>query len=218
MQPVVVVGAGGHGREVADVIHAMNRVAPRHELLGFIVEPPYGSPGTIVNDLPILGGFDWLEGRGGQVRAVCGVGEPELRRRFAQTLRGLGVELIQAVHPTAVLTEWTTLGAGCVVMACSVLSNQVRLGDNTHVNMGCTVSHDCVLEDLVTLSPGVHLAGGVTVEQGCTVGTGASVIPRRRLGAWSTVGAGCVVIRDVEPRSTVAGVPGRTLGTPPGRG
>jgi sugar O-acyltransferase (sialic acid O-acetyltransferase NeuD family) len=211
MQPAVIIGAGGHAREVLDVLDAVNASKPTFEILGYIVEPAFGRPGEIVNDCPILGGFDWFVGRESQVKAICAVGAPALRRRLAERALGSGIRFLNAIHPEAHFTRWVTFGEGVVITAGCILTNQIRVGSHVHVNIGCTVSHNNVLEDFATLAPGVHSAGNVRFREGCDIGVGASIIPKIEIGAWSIVGAGAVVIRDVPPNSTVAGVPATEL-------
>jgi len=215
VERVAIIGAGGHAREVLDIFDALNAAAPRVEVLGWLVDPAYGRAGDLVHEHPILGDVDWLAGRAHEVRAICAVGEPVLRRRLAERARTHGTRFCSAVHPDAVLTRWVTLGEGVVIAAGSVLTNNIRLGDHVHVNLGCTISHDVVLEDFATLSPGVHVAGGAVVGAGCFIGSGANVIPRARLGAWSIVGAGCTVIAAVPADSTVVGVPARVVAQRP---
>ena len=214
-QPVVIIGAGGHAREVLDVFDALNQVAPRYDVLGYIVETGHGVPGTRVRERPILGDFDWLTGRAGQVQAICAVGPPNLKRRLVKRAEDAGIAFCSAVHPGAVMTPHVTLGRGVVVAAGCVLTNQILVADHAHLNIGCTIAHDSRLEAFVTLSPGVHAGGDVVFAEGCEVGIGASIIPRRRIGAWSVVGAGTVVTHDVPDDSTVVGVPGKVIKTRP---
>jgi sugar O-acyltransferase (sialic acid O-acetyltransferase NeuD family) len=208
---VVIIGAGGFGREVLDVVDACNSVAKRYNFLGFIVDPQYGAPGTIVNEKPILGGFDWLAEHRTEVEAICSVGAPELKFRVVERAKKLGVRFCSIVHPNAILTRWLTMGEGVVVTAGCILTNQIRLGDHVHVNLDCTIGHDAVLEDFVTLAPGVHVSGMVTLCRGCYVGTGANIIDRINVGEWSIVGAGATVVRDVPENTTAVGVPARVI-------
>jgi sugar O-acyltransferase (sialic acid O-acetyltransferase NeuD family) len=210
---VVIVGAGGHAREVIDVIEAMNGLEPRFDIVGYIVEPGRARTGENVNGYPVLGGLDWFVGRAAAVRAICAVGAPELRHRLAERVAQLGVSFFNAIHPDAKMTQWVTLGDGVVVAAGCVLTNQIQLGNHVHINIGCTLSHNTKLEDFATLAPGVHAAGGVVFREGCNIGVGASFIPRVEVGAWSVVGAGAVVIHDVPRDSTVVGVPARVSST-----
>ena len=207
MQPVVIIGAGAHARETLDVVDAINAQAPTYDVLGYVVERDFGTPGALVNERPILGDFDWFAGHVPTVQAICAVGAPELRRRLALRAADAGVRFCSVVHPSVLLTRRVTWGCGVVLCAGCVLTTQVQIADHVHINIGCTVSHDSVLEDFATLAPGVHAAGGVVFREGCNVGVGSTIAPRRAIGAWSVVGTGAVVIDDVPDNSTVVGVP-----------
>lgn len=194
-----------------DIFDAENQVAPRVDVLGWLVDAAYGAPGTLVRGKPILGDLDWLAGRADAVRVICAVGEPGLRRRLVARAAGHGVRFCTAIHPRAVLTAHVALGAGVVIAAGAVLTSDIRLGDHVHINTGCTISHDVVLEDFATLAPGVNVTGGAIIGAGALLGAGATVLPRLRVGAWSIVGASCAVTADVPPDSTMVGVPGRVV-------
>jgi sugar O-acyltransferase (sialic acid O-acetyltransferase NeuD family) len=214
--PLVFLGAGDRAREIVDILAACRAAGSvDYELVGYLVEPPYGQPGTVVDGVPILGDLGWLKGRGSSLRALAAVGSPALRWRFSCIARSHGVRFATLVHPTVLRSSRIELGEGVVVDAGCILTQRIRIGDHSQIDVGCTLSHGVTLADHVTLSPGVHLAGDVTVESGCFLGLGACVIARRRLGAWSTLGAGCTVIDDVAANSTVVGVPGRAVRVSP---
>ena len=211
MKPVVIIGAGGFAREVLDVFDAVNREEPRYDVLGYIVDPQFGSPGTVVNDKPILGGFDLLEKMVGEVYAICGIGPSHHRYRLVKRAEELKCSFVSIIHPTAVLTRWIQIGDGVVITAGCILTNQIRIGNHVQVNLDCTIGHDVQLEDFVTLAPGVHVSGNVALGEGASVGTGANIIEKLRIGKWSTVGAGSVVVKDVPDNVTVVGVPAKVI-------
>jgi sugar O-acyltransferase (sialic acid O-acetyltransferase NeuD family) len=212
MTPLVLLGAGDHAREVAQVAtECFAAGASRYELAGYLVDPAYGAPGTVIDGLPILGDLSWLDGRAGRVETICAVGSTALRLRFSAACRRYGVRSATVVHPSALVGPTVVLGEGVVIHAGCIITQRIHIGDHTHVNVDCTIGHGGVLEDHVMLSPGVHLGGNVTIERGCFIGIGVSIIPRRRIGRWSTLGAGCAVIEDVPPDATVVGVPGRAI-------
>ncbi len=213
---LVIVGAGGHGREVFELVAALNSSCPDPvwNILGFVDDlPPDGDAelrlarlgaGVVcaVDDVGSVMSEDLV--------AVVAVGDADLRRRLVDRVRAAGVALAPAlIHPTASVGYDVRLGAGCVVGAGSCLTTNIELGEGVQVNVGCSLSHDVVLGDHVTLSPGCHLTGGVEVGEGSFFGVGAVVGPRVQVGAGARVGAGAVVLHDVAPATTVHGVPAR---------
>lgn len=210
MRDVVIIGAGGFGREVLDVFDAVNARKEEYNVLGFIIDAKYGQLGTIINDKPILGGFDWLE-RHSHVSAICAVGAPELRRKLVMRAEALGIAFCSVIHPNAILTRWITIGAGTVITAGCILTNQITIGNHVHLNLDCTLGHDVKIHDYVTLSPGVHVSGNVMLNTGCYVGTGANILEQKSVGEWSVVGAGSTITKDVPANATVVGVPGKVI-------
>lgn len=122
---IVIIGAGGFAREVLDVLEACNQEKPSYEVLGYIVEPPYGSPGTLINESPILGSFKWLQEHKDDVRVICGVGTPQHRRRLTLQAKEIGCRFCNAIHPSAVLTRWVETGEGVVITAGCILTNRI---------------------------------------------------------------------------------------------
>jgi sugar O-acyltransferase (sialic acid O-acetyltransferase NeuD family) len=216
-QHLVIVGAGGHAREVLDVVEALNAVALRYVVLGFLDDAPERQ-GQTVRGHRVLGGVGWLDSAPRDVRFVMGIGRPAPRRAAAERAARTGARPMAAlVHPAARLTPEVRLADGCIVTAGAVLTSGITLAAHTHVNVAATISHDCVLGEYVLIGPGAHLAGNVRVDDGCEVGIGAVVIQGLHIGAWSIVGAGAAVVRSVESNVTVAGVPARVLSRrPPG--
>jgi sugar O-acyltransferase (sialic acid O-acetyltransferase NeuD family) len=212
---LVIIGAGGSARDVLDIVDACNEARGEFDVAGFVVDPAYGAPGTIVNDRPVLGGFDWLLAHAGEVHAICAVGAPELRRRLCLRAAALGVRFCNVIHPRVESTRWVRWGTGVSIGTGSIITNRVVIGDHVQVNNACTIAHDCALGDYATLAPGVRLSGNVTLGEGAYVGTGASVIERRRIGAWSVVGAGAAVVRDVPDDTVAVGVPCRPIKSRP---
>lgn len=211
MQQVVIIGAGGFAREVLDIVDAVNQDKRQYDVLGYVVDPQYGSPGTVINEKPILGGFDWLLKHAEGVSVICGVGPSHHRYRLVQRAEAAGCRFFSIVHPTAVMTRWVELGQGTVVTAGCILTNRIHIGRHVHLNLDCTIGHDVNMEDFVTLAPGVHISGNVTLAKGSYVGTGANIIEKLQIGEWSIVGAGSTVVKNVPANTTVVGVPANII-------
>lgn len=210
MKKLVILGAGGHARDIMDVVDAINHIEPRFDLLGFIVDRQYGHPGEMVNAKPILGDFSWLDHHR-DVLVVCGVGDAAVRREMVFRAAKAEVQFATLIHPQVISTRWNSFGSGAVIMGGCVLTNRVRIGHHVHVNIGCTISHDALLNDYATLSPGVHIAGNIVIGEGAYIGTGANIIEKMTIGRWSIVGAGSTIVRDVPDNTTVVGVPGKVI-------
>lgn len=209
MTNIVVVGAGGHARVVADVI----RLGAEYQVRGFLDGENASRRGTEFEGAAVLGGDEVLLGlrEEGVRHAAVAVGDNAARLRIADQLLELGFELPALVHPDATVAASVHLGAGTVVFARAVVNPATRLGRVVIINTAASVDHDCEIGDAVHIAPGAHLAGGVKVASGALVGIGAAVRPRLTIGRNAVVGAGAAVVADVAAGTTVAGVPARVL-------
>jgi len=210
-RPLVIYGAGGHAREVADAVADVNADAERWELLGYLSDDAT-SHGVMLNGVPVLGGRAWLESHAG-VDVLLAVGSPAARQGIVESVRPIGVSTPTLVHPAARVSRHARLGEGAAVLAqCMVMPN-AEIGAFALLNRASHVSHDCRLGDYATLAPNVHLSGGCTVGEGCDVGVSAALVPLTSVGEWSIVGAGAVVVRELPANCTAVGVPARVVRT-----
>jgi len=207
LRPIVIIGAGGHGREVYDIVTAINGVEPTFKVIGFIDEGR--SPGEMAapHDVPILGGIDYL--RTLSVSFVPAIGAPEVRRRIVESLPDH--DAVELVHPLASIGSHVNRGSGLVMAAGARITHAVTIGQHVHVNVNATVSHDCQVGNFVTITPGAHLSGAVTLGDEVWIGVGASVIQGVRIGDKAVVGGGAAIISDVPKGVTVVGVPARSI-------
>jgi sugar O-acyltransferase (sialic acid O-acetyltransferase NeuD family) len=212
MKPLVLFGAGGHAREIAQIVRDLNAAAPRWNLLGALVDPAFPPAGDAAAAPVVLGGPEWLDGRR-DTAVVIAVGASSARAAIARRLRARfgALEFPALVHPGAWLAAGTRVGEGSVVFAGALVNVGVRLGAHVIVNLGCTVSHDCDLADFVSLGPGVHLPGNVRVGEAADLGAGCCARPGARIGARVILGAGAVVVDDLPDDCLAAGVPARPL-------
>lgn len=210
---IVVVGAGGHGRELFDIIQAVNRVSrrPSWRVVGFVDDKPSAANRRRVDCLgvPMLGPLEWLGEAPSGTWLVIGVGEPRTRREIGQRTRAYDLRAANLVHPAATVGAQTTLAEGVVLFAGARVTTNVRLGRHVHVNQNATVGHDSVLEDWASVHPLAAISGECRVGVGALVGTNACVLQGLQIGGGAVVGAGACVVRDVAPGAVVKGVPAR---------
>jgi sugar O-acyltransferase (sialic acid O-acetyltransferase NeuD family) len=211
-QSLVIIGAGGHAREIFDLALAQNRVEATWDVRGMLVDAAFAAEAEGWPGPPRLGGLDWLDEEKLQSCAlVVAIGDPAVRSRIVSELDGRDAHYPTLIHPTAVVGSRVELAAGVVVGARSVLTCDISVGRHAHINVASSVAHDCRIDAFAMLAPGVNLAGGVHVGERVEIGTGANVTPKVAIGEGAIVGAGSTVIRDVAPMTTVVGTPARPI-------
>ncbi|MFE6995719.1 NeuD/PglB/VioB family sugar acetyltransferase [Microbacterium sp. NPDC057659] len=214
-EDIVVVGAGGFGRETLDVIEAINAAAdaPVWNIVGVVDDGPaeIQAERLEARGIPLLGGLEALREQGAGCRYVIGIGSPAIRARIAATIEPWGHRAVTLVHPAAVVGTQTELGPGTVVCGGVQLSTNLRVGEHVHVNPGAIIGHDTLLDDFVSVNPGAVISGEVRVRRETLIGAGATVLQGLEVGAGAVVGAAACVTKDVEARTTVIGVPARGM-------
>ncbi len=209
MNDIIIVGAGGHGREIFELVSALNARGLGPRCIGFLAEGERYPERARALGAEILGPPDALDGF--PAAYILGIGSSRERHRLAQELELLGRVAHPLVHPDATLGAAVTLDHGCVVAAGAVVTTNVFLGLHTHVNVCASISHDVTIGDHCTIAPGARITGTVTIEDEVEVGAGAVILPGRTVGARAVIGAGAVVTKDVPGGAVVAGVPARAL-------
>lgn len=199
---LVVVGAGGHGREMIGLARAAGWT-----IAGVVsADPP--EPGVLERlGVPWLGGLDALDPPEDPV--AIGVGYPGVRQRVVADLASRGGRFVTLVHPAAVVGGDVEMQEGVVVQAGVQITTNVRLGRHAHLGVGAIVSHDCRIGAFVTLAPRVALSGDVTLADGVFCGVGSVVVPGCSVGEGAVIAAGAVVVDDVPAGVTAKGVPAR---------
>lgn len=207
---VVIIGAGGHGRVVLDILRAANL----HRPIAFVDADP-SLAGTIVAGVPVAGQANLLPKlRSQKVKgAIIAIGDNRARVRYARMASEQGFELINAIHPSAVVSPTAKIGHNIVIAAGAVIGTEADLSDSVLVNTSAVIDHECRIGEGAHLCPAAALAGRVRVGEGAFIGLGCRIIQCLTVGEHAIVGAGAVVIRDVPAFATVVGVPANVIKT-----
>jgi sugar O-acyltransferase (sialic acid O-acetyltransferase NeuD family) len=209
---LLLIGAGGFGREAVEVVRSINADGPAWHLLGFLDDAPSIGGGCIAGH-PVLGPISDAARHPRASLTIC-TGSPanySSRRAIERRLSLPAERYATLVHPTAVIAPSTLVGCGSVLQAFVVTTTDVSIGRHVLVMPHVVLTHDDVVGDFVTIGAGASLAGGVHVGDGAYIGAGALVREGRSVGAGSLVGMGSVVVDDVPPGEVWCGNPARRL-------
>ena len=207
MKPLLILGAGGHAKVVAETAIASG-VATRVSFL----DDSFTSSGSCppVLGWPVMGplAFSLQQDTKNQFdAAVVAIGDAVTRLLWIEKLQTASYDLPFLIHPTAYISNSARIGSASVVFAQAAVQAQAVIGKGAILNTSCSVDHDANLADGVHICPGAHLAGGVQVGNRSCIGLGASVIQQVCIGSDVTVGAGAAVVSDLSDGVTAVGVP-----------
>jgi len=212
MKKLVIIGAGGFGREVFWLVQRINANSPTWDLLGFLDDNldklnMFDGYGRIIGD---IASYERLN----RPYAICAIGSPVVRKAIVERLSKFEPLWATLIDPSVSVGPGSTVGNGCVFLKNANLTANVTVGN--HVHFGCTAqaAHDAKIGDYCTLCGHVDVNGAVCIEEGVFVGSHACILPRVHVEPWSTVGAGTVAIRTVHTKTSVFGVPAKEITRP----
>ncbi len=205
MKQLLIFGAGGHGKVVADTAERMGW----KQILFF--DDRWPTLDTL-GHWPVAGGrAELISARQAADGLLVAVGDNRRRLSILASMEEAGASLVSVVHPAAVVSPYARIGLGSVLFATAVVNADAVLGRGVIINTGASVDHECILGDGVHISPGARLAGQTEIGEGTWVGIGAVVREGVRIGAQCVIGAGAVVISDIPDGQRVLGVPGKVV-------
>ena len=207
MSGLLVVGAGGHGKVVADAAGETGR----WDQIAFL-DDGYPELLSARQEWPVLGKVNQaLEFLNRYSDIVIAIGDNFLRVQLLRYFAEAGFNLPVIVHPAAFASKDAILEPGSVLFAQAAVNAGAKASFGCIINTGATVDHDCVLGEGVHLSPGVHLGGTIRIGKYSWLGIGASVINQLVIGENVIIGAGAAVISNIEDNVTAVGVPAKVI-------
>ena len=208
MKKLLIVGAGGFGRELYAWASQHPDCGRQWQLAGFLDDNPEALKafGSFAPVFPLVGHRPATD----QLYLV-GLGMPTLKEKLVAPLVSAGAEFLTFIHPSAIIGARVTFGRGVVVCPGAILSVDIDVGEFAMVNLNCTIGHDARLGPWTSLSAQCDITGHVQVADRVFLGSRASIIPGKSVGSRAVVGAGAVVVTDVPAAVTVVGIPARIL-------
>jgi sugar O-acyltransferase (sialic acid O-acetyltransferase NeuD family) len=197
-EQVVLFGAGGHAKVVADALKTQGRY-----IICAVVDP--GKAGEEFEGITVRADEAGMS----PAKFIVAIGENELRKQIFCQLEEAGWTPVVVQHPSAIVANDATIESGTVLFARSVVNPNSKIGKNCIINTGAIVEHDCRVDSHAHIATGACLAGTVKIGEGSLIGVGSRVLPNLSIGSWSILGGGSVAISDVPANSTAVGVPAR---------
>ena len=209
MKNIVIVGAGGVGRETSLIIQQINELELTWNLIGFI-DDDLNSWGKVINGYSVIGGIDSLEDLPSDTYIIIAISNYEIKRKIVNRINNR-FKFATIVHPGVFLHEYINLGEGSIIYEGAILTTNIKIGNHVIISPKCGVGHDSIIKDYVSLLWNVNVSGNDIIEEGVMMGSGSTVIQGKKIGKGSIVGAGAVVIDNIDSYSTVVGVPAKVI-------
>ena len=196
MNRLIIIGAGGHGKVIADIA-----LATGYSDIAFVDD---NESIRECAGFPVIGRMSNLsEIKGDKIVAI---GNSYIREKIMDS-----IDTVSLIHPGANIGRDVDILPGSVVMAGAVINHGSKIGRGCIINTCSSVDHDCVLEDYVHIAVGAHLCGSVNIGANTWIGSGAIVINNVRIGPDCMIGAGAVVVRDITSPGTYVGMPAKAM-------
>ena len=212
MKDIIIIGAGGVGKEVTFIIEQINEVKPSWNILG-IIDDNKKLHGSIINGYVVLGDLKYLDKYSNEIK------KPELVVAMADynTKKGIVNKLnnkfkfATIIHPDVHVHNTTKIGEGSIIYNGVIMTTNITIGNHVLISPKCGIGHDSIIKDYAALLWNVNISGKDIIEEGAFIGSASTIIQGKRIGQGSIIGAGAVVINDVLNNTTNVGVPSKTI-------
>ena len=203
---LIIVGGGGFCREVI----WLARETSSWDVIGILDDNPVVQGESYCN-VAVLGTvMDWT--KFGESWFVVAIGSPRTRKKVVEKMLSMGsVKFASLQHPSVLMSEYVTIGAGSIITAGCILTSQVTLGQHTIVNLASTIGHDVKFGNYCTVAPQVAVSGNVTADDGIEFGTGSIILQGISIETGAFIGAGALVSKNITSNILVVGSPARQI-------
>lgn len=211
LKDIIIIGAGGVGRETALIVESINEHKEEWNLLGF-VDDDENIQGKLINGYNVLGKLEYLLNYNKEVYVVCAIANCKVKKAMVNHLQeNKNIKFATLIHPSVNINKTVEIGQGSIIYNGVILTANIKIGNQVIISPKCGIGHDSVIEDYVTLLWNVNVSGSVKIGQGSTLGSGSTIIQGLEIGKNSFIGAGAAVIRDIEENKIAVGVPSKYI-------
>lgn len=212
MKKIVLIGAGGFGREVASsLVRTINMYSPKYELLGFLDDGSQFCTGAMIDGYPWLGNRNWALDHKEDVYYICTVGNAKIKKAIQTELMRKGVQFETIIAQDVYIAPHTEIGPGSVMYGGVKISINCKIGTGVLLNDGVKIGHDVTIGDYTSIMPDTGISGGCIIGKEVDIGGHAFIIPGRKVGDGARIAAGSIVFSNVKANTTVLGNPAKRM-------
>ena len=207
MHDLVIIGAGGFGREVEMLIRQINNIETKWNFIGYLDDGI--SVGSRVGNSQVLGSIDKIVDFK-DAYFVIAIANANVKSKILEIIPSY-IKAASLIHPSVLIGERVLIGDGTIICAGNIITEDITIGKHVILNLSCTVGHDTTIKDICSFMPSVNISGEVIIEKGVFVGTGSKIINQVGIGEFSIIGAGAVVSKTIPANCTAVGVPAKPI-------
>lgn len=208
MKNIIIIGAGGVGREVSLIIEKINKLKATWNLIGFIDDNI--NSWKIINGYPIIGGMDLLETLPLDTYVVIAIANYNVKKKIVNKINNK-FKFATIIDPKVYIHDYMTIGEGTIIYEGAIITANIQVGNHVIISPKCGIGHDSIIKDYVSLLWNVNVSGNDVIEEGVMMGSGSTIIQGKKIGKGSIIGAGAVVIDDIDSFTTAVGVPAKVV-------
>ncbi|PWX19591.1 transferase [Clostridium perfringens] len=210
MKNLIIIGAGGVGRETAWIVEQINIKNKTYKILGFI-DDNSTIWNTYINGYKVLGGIDYLIDYKDDVKVVVAIANYKVKKNIVGKLKNKRISYTNIIHPSLNIHKSVQIGEGNIIYEGAIISPNVSIGNHIIISPKSGIGHDSIIKDYVSLLWNVSVSGNDLIEEGVLLGSASTIIQGKRIGKGSIVGAGSVVINNIDDKKTVVGIPAKVI-------
>lgn len=208
MRDIVIIGAGGFGREVKCLIEAINTTQQKYNIVGFIDDSI--EVGTEVHQYKVIGGLNHLISMKSKPEVVIAVGHPPTKKTIYDKIKDYTFPSL--IHPSVSMNGTNlSIGKGVIICQGTIITCDIKISDFVTLNLACTIGHDTIIGAFSSCMPGVNISGEVIMKDAVYIGTGATIINQLEIGENTIIGAGALVSKTLPSNCTAVGVPAKPI-------
>jgi sugar O-acyltransferase (sialic acid O-acetyltransferase NeuD family) len=211
MKKLVILGSGGHAKEIAVAVDEINTRELTFDFLGFIDPGSPGKKGCCVYGRPVIGGFEAAPEPSAEIFFCCGIGDPFARNKECVAAERLGWTPATLIHPAASVATNSRIGHGTFIGLGAIVGADAIVGLHCSVNVHAAVGHDCSVGNYAVLSPGAKVLGGAEIGDLVLIGANAVVNVGRKMGRAAVLGAASFLVEDLAAGRSALGNPARAF-------